>query len=128
MKANAESRAEQVVDARSPGRFHGQEPEPRPGVRGGHIPGARNVHYATVVTGEGTLRPVLELRRHFTEAGVDLQQPVVASCGSGLTACAVLLALEVAGAKQTALYDGSWTEWGSQRDTPVANDAISGSP
>jgi thiosulfate/3-mercaptopyruvate sulfurtransferase len=119
MQANVVSRAEQVVDARSPGRFQAIEPEPRAGVRGGHHPGARNVHYATLVNADGTLKSADELRAHFAAAGLDLSAPIVASCGSGITACAVTLGLTVAGAKQLAVYDGSWTEWGSQADTPV---------
>lgn len=119
MQANVASRTEQVVDARSPGRFQATEPEPRAGVRGGHIPGARNVHYATLVNGDGTLKSAEALRAQFAEAGLDLTAPIVASCGSGITACAVTLGLTVAGAQQVAVYDGSWTEWGSQPDTPV---------
>lgn len=109
----------QVADARSPGRFAAVEPEPRPGVRGGHIPGSRNVHYARLVRDDGTLRPVEELRAIMTEAGIDPARPVVTSCGSGLTACAIVLALDALGAPPAAVYDGSWTEWGGRSDTPV---------
>lgn len=119
MQANVESRAEQVVDARSPGRFQATEAEPRAGVRGGHHPGARHVHYATLVNADGTLKSAEALREQFAAAGLDLSAPIVASCGSGITACAVTLGLTVAGATQVAVYDGSWTEWGSQPNTPV---------
>jgi thiosulfate/3-mercaptopyruvate sulfurtransferase len=120
MRANLTTRREQVVDARSPGRFHAKEPEPRAGLRGGHIPGARNLWYGKLVAEDGTLKPRDELRAIFTSAGVDLAQPVVTTCGSGVSAALVNLALFELGVHNSALYDGSWAEWGAQRDTPVA--------
>ena len=120
IRGNLQSRSEQVVDARSPSRFRGEEIEPRPGVRPGHVPGSINVYYADVLTPEGTMRSPEELRKLFAEADVDLDRPVVTSCGSGVTATLVSLALEVAGAKHVALYDGSWAEWGARSDAPIA--------
>lgn len=122
MRKNVESRAEQVVDARSPGRFHATEPEPRPGVRGGHIPGSVSMHYATMVNPDGTLRTPEQLRAMVDASGLDLGRPIVASCGTGVTACAVILALDTIGVKNTAVFDGSWTEWGSATDTPIDRD------
>jgi thiosulfate/3-mercaptopyruvate sulfurtransferase len=119
MQSNLDSHAEQVVDARSPTRFRGEEPEPRAGVRPGHIPGSMNVYYADVLTAEGTMRPAAELKRLFAERGVDIERPIVTSCGSGITASILSLALDVAGAKETALYDGSWSEWGARAGAPV---------
>jgi len=113
MRANLETRAEQVLDARSPPRFRGEEQEPRPGVKPGHIPGAINVHYSEVLAPDGTMRKPDELASIFAGHGVDLQKPIVTSCGSGVTAAILSLALDIAGARSTALYDGSWAEWGA---------------
>ncbi len=109
----------QVVDARSPGRFTGVEPEPRPGLRGGHMPGSRNLPYASFTGADGRLLDRKGLEAQFRAAGVDLAQPVIASCGSGVTACTILLALDLLGHTDHALYDGSWSEYGGRSDTPV---------
>ncbi|MFL5333738.1 MAG: 3-mercaptopyruvate sulfurtransferase [Geminicoccaceae bacterium] len=121
VRANLTSKREQIVDARSAGRFHAREPEPREGLRSGHIPGAKNLHYVQLVAEDGTLKPAAELRRLFAGAGVDLGQPVVTSCGSGVSATLINLALFELGVRNAALYDGSWAEWGAQADTPVAS-------
>jgi thiosulfate/3-mercaptopyruvate sulfurtransferase len=109
----------QVLDARGRGRFTGSEPEPRPGLRSGHHPGARNLPYGELVGPDGAVLPVGELERRLRAAGVDLAQPVVTTCGSGVTACALALALELVGHRDYAVYDGSWTEWATRADTPV---------
>jgi thiosulfate/3-mercaptopyruvate sulfurtransferase len=119
MKTNVDMRHEQVLDARSRGRFAATEPEPRVGLRGGHIPGSLNLPYDELATGDGTLRPPAELRAALTKAGVDLDKPVVTTCGSGITASVLALALDRAGRSDTAVYDGSWTEWAGRDDTPV---------
>jgi thiosulfate/3-mercaptopyruvate sulfurtransferase len=111
--------AAQIADARSPGRFEGREKEPRPGVRAGHMPGARNIHYATLLAPDGTLKPPAELARLFAQGGIDVEKPVITSCGSGVTAAILTLALDTIGARHHALYDGSWSEWGAAADTPV---------
>ncbi|MGE0006705.1 MAG: 3-mercaptopyruvate sulfurtransferase [Parvibaculaceae bacterium] len=113
----------QIADARSPGRFAGAEPEPRPGVRSGHMPGAGNVHYATLLRPDGTLKSPEEIARVFAAAGVDVKKPVITSCGSGITAAILTLGLALIGARDTALYDGSWSEWGAATDTPVETGA-----
>jgi thiosulfate/3-mercaptopyruvate sulfurtransferase len=121
VRANLTTRREQVVDARAPGRFHAREPEPRAGLRGGHIPGSRNLPYGELIATDGTLKPVSELRRSFAAAGIDLTRPLVTSCGSGVSAAVLNLALFQLGVPDAALYGGSWAEWGAQADTPVAS-------
>jgi thiosulfate/3-mercaptopyruvate sulfurtransferase len=109
----------QIADARSPGRFTGAEPEPRPGIRSGHMPGAANVHYASLLEPDGTLKSPQEIAKVFAAAGVDVKKPVITSCGSGITAAILTLGLTLIGAKDHALYDGSWSDWGAASDTPV---------
>jgi thiosulfate/3-mercaptopyruvate sulfurtransferase len=109
-----------IIDARSPGRFSGDEPEPRAGLRSGHIPGAVNVHYRTLLLDDGTMKSPADLRAVFQAAGVDLKKPAITSCGSGVTAAILSLALERIGKRDHALYDGSWAEWGMYGDLKVA--------
>lgn len=118
MRAHVERRDVQIVDARPADRFGGTVPEPRPGVRAGHMPGAISLPFGLLAE-NGRLKPSAELRRVFAAAGVDLARPVVTSCGSGVTAAVINLALETIGRPGSRLYDGSWTEWGSAGDTPV---------
>ena len=110
----------QIVDARSAARFRGDEPEPRPGLRAGHIPGARNVPSGQLYNPDGTMKSPEELRAVFESAGVDLARPVITTCGSGITAASLALALERLGKRDWSLYDGSWTEWGSYPDLKIA--------
>lgn len=108
-----------IVDARAAARFAGEAPEPRPGLRAGHIPGARNLPYAQVLNDDGTMKSGPELIALFQAAGVDLAKPVITTCGSGVTAAILSLALERIGHRNHALYDGSWSEWGMYEDLAV---------
>jgi len=119
MRGIVETGDRQIADARSPGRFAGAEPEPRAGVRAGHMPGARNVPYS-VLSKNGEFLSLERLKAVLEGAGLDLEKPIVTSCGSGVTAAVITLALESLGHANNKLYDGSWTEWGGQADTPVA--------
>ena len=110
----------QLVDARSAARFEGREAEPRPGVRSGHIPGSRNVPSASLINADGTLKLREELLAIFTAAGIDPKAPVVTTCGSGVTASILSLALAVIGQTNAAVYDGSWAEWGAENGSPIA--------
>jgi thiosulfate/3-mercaptopyruvate sulfurtransferase len=109
----------QIVDARSPARFSGQEQEPRPGLKSGHMPGAACVHYARLLNDDGTVKAQDEIRQVFQDAGIDLDRPVVTTCGSGVTAAILTLGLSLLGHQDNTLYDGSWSEWGGLADVPI---------
>lgn len=121
--ANLESKAALVVDARGAGRFTGEVPEVKPGLASGHIPGARNVHYAMMFKPDGTWKSPDEIRAVFDAAGVDLTRPLITSCGSGVTANVLIFAAHLIGKHDVALYDGSWSEWGADPETPKETGA-----
>ena len=114
VKSIVENNSEQIVDARAAARFRGEVIEPRKGLRSGHIPGAHSVPFATLLQEDGTLKSTDELVAAFKNAGVDLKKPITASCGSGVTAGVLALALALIGRPDAAVYDGSWTEWGHE--------------
>jgi thiosulfate/3-mercaptopyruvate sulfurtransferase len=119
VRQHLESGDAQLVDARAGARFRGEAPEPRAGLRSGHMPGARNVPWGALVNADGTLKPADELRTAFEGAGVDVSGPIVTTCGSGVSAALLALALARLGREDVAVYDGSWTEWAGRQDTPV---------
>ncbi len=122
-RAALAARREQVIDARSAARFSGEAPEPREGLRSGHMPGAFNLPSASLVTADGTLADSETLKHLFAGSGVDLDRPIIVSCGSGVSAAILALGLARLGRWEVPIYDGSWTEWGGRTDTPVATGA-----
>ena len=119
MLANIDSQKEQVVDARAQARFDGIAPEPRAGLRGGHIPGSVCVPFIDVIDDDKTMLPAADIKEAFTSAGLDLKKPIVATCGSGVSAAMLVFAMHLIGQRQNAVSDGSWTEWGGREDTPI---------
>jgi len=110
----------EIIDARSPGRFRGEEPEPRAGLRPGHIPGSKNVCFKDLLNADQTMKNPVEIRQIFESAGVDFNKPAITTCGSGVTAAVLSLGLERIGKTDHSLYDGSWSEWGMFPTVPVA--------
>lgn len=118
--ANLSDPSVAIVDARSPGRFHGTEPEPRPGLRGGHIPGSANMYYADLLNQDGTLKGPQEVAGILESLAIEADQQIISTCGSGVTAAIILLALYQVRQEGLRLYDGSWTEWASHSDSPMS--------
>lgn len=110
----------EIVDARAAARFRGEAPEPRPGLRAGHIPGSKNLPFNQLLNADGTFKDIPAIRAEFEAAGVDLDRPIITTCGSGITAAVLFLALERIGHRDLSLYDGSWAEWGSFPDLEIA--------
>ena len=123
MLANVDSGAEQVVDARPAARFTGEERDPRPGMAPGHIPGSRSLPHSQLFNADGTWKQGDELKAAFDAAGIDLDKPLVTTCGSGMTATVVAFGAHLLGKEDVAVYDGSWTEWGADPATPKATGA-----
>jgi thiosulfate/3-mercaptopyruvate sulfurtransferase len=121
--ANIDSKAEQVIDARSAARFSGEERDPRPGVAAGHIPGSFNLPYGAMFNADGTWKAADALKAAFADAGIDLSAPLVTTCGSGLTAATLVFGAHLIGKSDVALYDGSWSDWGTDASTPKATGA-----
>lgn len=119
VKAASETGREQILDARSAGRFNGEDPEPRKGLRGGHIPGSYNLPFTELFDQAGLFKRGDALRRAYLDAGVDLNRPIVTTCGSGVTASVLALGLHLLGHRNVGLYDGSWSEWGAREDLPA---------
>lgn len=121
IRANIDSAGDQVIDVRAKGRFEGTDPEPRPGMRSGHIPGALNLPFGQLMDKDAhmAMRGADELANIIDAAGIDRTRPIAASCGSGVTACVLAFALALIGKEDAAVYDGSWTEWGGRADTPI---------
>ncbi|MGJ8527167.1 3-mercaptopyruvate sulfurtransferase [Maritalea sp.] len=119
MRKTVDAGSAQVLDARGAGRFAGTDPEPREGMRAGHMPGATNVPFSSLLNEDGTFKSSDELKTMFADKHIDLGKPITTTCGSGVTASIILLALELIGKTDARLYDGSWAEWGSLSDTPI---------
>ncbi len=119
VKDNLNTMSEQIIDARGPKRFSGEEKEPRPGLRSGHIPGSRNLPFSQLFNDDGTMLKDDALQEKFTAAGIDPSRPVITSCGSGITAAILQLGLLRLGNRHVSMFDGSWAEWGSSEDLPI---------
>ena len=119
MTENLRTKAEQVIDARSAGRFAGTEPEPRAGLRSGHIPGSKNLPFDTLVNDDGTYKSLDAIKAAFDASGIDFAKPVIGTCGSGVTSAVLAFAATLIGHPKMAIYDGSWSEWGASATNPV---------